>query len=91
VDGFLIQPSYLPRGLDEFVDLVIPELQSRGSFRTEYEATTLRANLGLARPESRYADIESRADRTRPPKTCSSDVQRIETPVEVDERFGLLS
>ena len=55
VDGFLIQPSYLPGGLDEFVDLVVPELQARGLFRTEYEATTLRGNLGLARPESRYA------------------------------------
>jgi N-acetyl-S-(2-succino)cysteine monooxygenase len=55
VDGFLIQPPYLPGGLDDFVDLVIPELQQRGLFRTEYEGSTLRENLGLKRPVSRYA------------------------------------
>jgi N-acetyl-S-(2-succino)cysteine monooxygenase len=55
VDGFLIQPSHLPIGLNEFVDLVIPELQSRGLFRTEYEGPMLRDNLGLPRPLSRYA------------------------------------
>jgi hypothetical protein len=55
VDGFLIQPSHLPSELNEFVDLVIPELQSRGLFRTEYEGPTLRDNLGLPRPVSRYA------------------------------------
>jgi alkanesulfonate monooxygenase len=55
VDGFLIQPSHLPVGLNEFVDLVVPELQSRGLFRTEYEGPMLRDNLGLTRPVSRYA------------------------------------
>ena len=55
VDGFLIQPSHLPVGLNEFVDQVIPELQSRGLFRTEYEGPMLRDNLGLPRPVSRYA------------------------------------
>jgi hypothetical protein len=55
VDGFLIQPSDLPNGLNEFVDLIIPELQSRGLFRTEHEGPTLRDNLGLPRPVSRYA------------------------------------
>jgi N-acetyl-S-(2-succino)cysteine monooxygenase len=55
VDGFLIQPPYLPGGLDDFVDLVIPELQQRDIFRTEYEGSTLRENLGLKRPVSRYA------------------------------------
>jgi N-acetyl-S-(2-succino)cysteine monooxygenase len=54
VDGFLVHPPYLPGGLDDFVDLVIPELQSRGLFRSEYEGATLRDNLGLARPPSRY-------------------------------------
>ena len=42
------------RGLHNGVDLVVPELQRRGSFRTEYEARTLRGNRGLARPASRY-------------------------------------
>lgn len=47
VDGFLIQPSTLPGGLNDFVDLVIPELRDRGLFRAEYEGTTLRQNMGL--------------------------------------------
>lgn len=55
VDGFLIQPSYLPGGLDDFVDLVIPVLQERGLFRKEYESVTLRGNLGLEKPTSRYS------------------------------------
>ena len=55
VDGFLVQPPVLPVGLDDFVDLVIPELQNRGLFRTEYEGATLRENLGLPRPPSRHA------------------------------------
>lgn len=55
VDGFLVQPPVLPAGLDDFVDLVVPELQRRGLFRTEYEGTTLRENLQLDRPASRYA------------------------------------
>ncbi len=54
VDGFLIQPSVLPSDLDEFVDTVIPILQERRLFRTEYEGSTLRQNLGLGRPASRY-------------------------------------
>ncbi len=40
-DGFNIMPPFLPGGLDDFVDLVIPELQRRGLFRTEYEGKTL--------------------------------------------------
>jgi alkanesulfonate monooxygenase len=54
VDGFLVQPAYLPGGFDAFADLVIPELVRRGLFRSEYESTTLRGNLGLRRPASRY-------------------------------------
>jgi alkanesulfonate monooxygenase len=53
-DGFNVMPPYLPGSLDDFVTLVIPELQRRGLFRTEYEGRTLRENLGLKRPESRY-------------------------------------
>jgi N-acetyl-S-(2-succino)cysteine monooxygenase len=55
VDGFLFHPSHLPGGLDDFVELVVPELQNRGLFREEYEGPTLRENLGLERPKSRYA------------------------------------
>lgn len=54
-DGFNFMPPVLPGGLDDFVDLVVPELQRRGLFRTSYEGTTLRANLGLPMPRSRYA------------------------------------
>ena len=53
-DGFNILPPWLPTGLNDFVDLVIPELQRRGLFRTEYEGRTLRENLGLPFPENRW-------------------------------------
>jgi alkanesulfonate monooxygenase len=53
-DGFNIMPPWLPGGLDDFIELVIPELQKRGLFRTEYEGSTLRENLGLERPESQF-------------------------------------
>jgi alkanesulfonate monooxygenase len=46
-DGFNVQPPYMPEGAEDFVELVIPELQRRGLFRTEYEGRTLRENLGL--------------------------------------------
>ncbi|EJJ26697.1 LLM class flavin-dependent oxidoreductase [Rhizobium sp. CF142] len=49
-DGFLLAPFYLPDSLTEFVDLVVPELQRRGIYRTAYEGKTLRENLGLKRP-----------------------------------------
>lgn len=53
-DGFNIMFPYLPEGLNEFVDRVVPELQRRGIFRTAYEGRTLRENLGLPRPENRF-------------------------------------
>ncbi|HUZ66447.1 MAG TPA: LLM class flavin-dependent oxidoreductase, partial [Beijerinckiaceae bacterium] len=53
-DGFTIQFPYLPGGLFDVVDLVVPELQRRGIFRNEYEGVTLRENLGLPRPENRF-------------------------------------
>ncbi len=53
-DGFNIMFPYLPGGLDDFVDQVIPELQRRGLFRTEYEGRTLRENLGLPWPKNRF-------------------------------------
>ena len=53
-DGFNVMPAWLPGSLTDFVDLVIPELQRRGLFRTEYEAMTLRGNLGLPQPISRF-------------------------------------
>lgn len=53
-DGFNVMPAALPSGLERFVDEVVPILQERGLFRTEYEATTLRGHYGLARPENRF-------------------------------------
>jgi FMN-dependent oxidoreductase (nitrilotriacetate monooxygenase family) len=53
-DGFNVMPAWLPGSLKDFVDLVIPELQRRGLFRMEYEAMTLRENLGLPRPINRH-------------------------------------
>jgi FMN-dependent oxidoreductase (nitrilotriacetate monooxygenase family) len=54
-DGFCVLFPYFPDGVQDFVQLVIPELQRRGLFRTEYEGKTLRENLGLAMPKSRFA------------------------------------
>lgn len=51
-DGFNIMPPWLPGGLTEFIELVLPELRRRGLFRTEYEGRTLREHLGLKRPAS---------------------------------------
>ena len=53
-DGFNVMFPFLPEGLDDFVDRVIPELQQRGIFRKDYEGKTLRENLGLARPNNRF-------------------------------------
>ena len=49
-------PPVLPTGLTDFVDQVVPVLQKRGWFRTEYEGTTLRENLGLKRPVNRFIE-----------------------------------
>ncbi len=52
-DGFNIMPPILPTGLTDFVEQVVPILQQRGLFRTQYEGATLRENLGLERPVNR--------------------------------------
>jgi alkanesulfonate monooxygenase len=53
-DGFNIMFPFLPAGLDDFVELVVPELQRRSLFRREYEGTTLRENLGLPQIPNRF-------------------------------------
>ena len=53
-DGFNIMFPFLPAGLGDFVDKVVPELQKREIFRREYEGKTLRENLGLPRPKNRF-------------------------------------
>jgi alkanesulfonate monooxygenase SsuD/methylene tetrahydromethanopterin reductase-like flavin-dependent oxidoreductase (luciferase family) len=54
-DGFNVMPPTLPAGLTDFADQVVPELQRRGLFRTEYTGTTLREHYGLERPVNRFA------------------------------------
>ena len=53
-DGFNVIVPYFPGGLNDFVEGVIPELQRRNLFRTDYESTTLRGNLGIPVPENRH-------------------------------------
>lgn len=53
-DGFNVMFPYVPGGLDDFVNMVVPELQRRSLFRNEYEGRTLRENLGLPRPGNRF-------------------------------------
>jgi alkanesulfonate monooxygenase SsuD/methylene tetrahydromethanopterin reductase-like flavin-dependent oxidoreductase (luciferase family) len=53
-DGFNLLFPYLPEGLDDFVDKVVPELQRRGIYRKNYEGKTLREHLGLARPRNQF-------------------------------------
>lgn len=65
-DGFNVMPPYLPGGLEDFVSQVVPILQRRGLFRTEYTGRTLRDHYGLQHPDSRFApagrrDVESSA------------------------------
>ena len=53
-DGFTVMFPYVPAGLEDFVDKVVPELQRRSLLRTEYDGKTLRDNLGLRRPENQF-------------------------------------
>jgi alkanesulfonate monooxygenase SsuD/methylene tetrahydromethanopterin reductase-like flavin-dependent oxidoreductase (luciferase family) len=61
-DGFNVMFPFVPVGLDDVVDLLVPELQRRGLFRTAYTGTTLRDHLGLKRPANRFFPPE-RPDR----------------------------
>ena len=61
-DGFNVMFPFLPAGLDDFVDRVVPELQRRGLFRREYEGATLRENLGLPRPPNRFFEQRRAAE-----------------------------
>jgi FMN-dependent oxidoreductase (nitrilotriacetate monooxygenase family) len=53
-DGFTVVFPFLPQGLDDVADRLVPELQRRGLFRKDYEGTTLREHLGLARPKNQF-------------------------------------
>ena len=54
-DGFMLVPPFFPDSFDDFVGLVVPELQRRGVFRRDYVGKTLRSHLGLAEPAHRSA------------------------------------
>ena len=60
IDGFNVSPYIVPHGLDDIVELLVPELQERGAYRTEYTGHTLREHLGL-----RPVPAEAAADRRR--------------------------
>ncbi|HEY8533664.1 MAG TPA: LLM class flavin-dependent oxidoreductase [Micromonospora sp.] len=64
-DGFNIMPAVLPSGLEAFVDHVVPILQRRGLFRTEYTGTTLREHYGLPRPANRNTQTRELAAVSR--------------------------
>jgi FMN-dependent oxidoreductase (nitrilotriacetate monooxygenase family) len=72
VDGFMMSSSVLPDGFNDFVDHVVPILKERGLFRTEYEACTLRGNLGLPKPENRFTAAAGRGSKPRSPKSKAS-------------------
>jgi FMN-dependent oxidoreductase (nitrilotriacetate monooxygenase family) len=61
-DGFNVMPPLYPQLLDAFCDQVVPILQDRGIFRTEYAGSTLRDHFGLPRPDSIYSDAAGQAD-----------------------------
>jgi alkanesulfonate monooxygenase len=61
-DGFNVMFHTVPEGLDDVVDLLVPELTRRGLFRDAYEGTTLRQHLGLPRPENRFFPAAARQD-----------------------------
>ena len=63
-DGFNISPYIVPGGLDEIVDWLVPELQERGVYRTEYTSTTLRGHLGLREPLTRRHSGEADTSAT---------------------------
>ncbi len=62
-DGFNIMFHEMVSSVDDFVDFVVPELQRRGLFQTRYAGATLRENLGLPRPENRFAACRAETPR----------------------------
>jgi FMN-dependent oxidoreductase (nitrilotriacetate monooxygenase family) len=63
-DGFIIMPAYFPGAFDDFVNLVVPELQRRDLFRKDYAGTTLRDHLGLGPPPATRRQQPERATST---------------------------
>jgi alkanesulfonate monooxygenase SsuD/methylene tetrahydromethanopterin reductase-like flavin-dependent oxidoreductase (luciferase family) len=61
ISGYRLRPATVPHDLAQITQVLVPELQRRGAFRTSYEASTLRGLLGLSRPANRYANAGSNA------------------------------
>jgi alkanesulfonate monooxygenase SsuD/methylene tetrahydromethanopterin reductase-like flavin-dependent oxidoreductase (luciferase family) len=59
-DGFTVCLPYVPEGLDDVTQRLVPELQRRGLFREDYTGNTLREHLGLPRPENQFFPDQSR-------------------------------
>ena len=53
-DGFTVTFPFVPQGLEDVTQRLVPELQRRGLFRKDYEGTTLREHLGLPRPKNQF-------------------------------------
>jgi len=66
-DGFVVMPPYMPGGAERFLQQVVPELQRRGIFRTEYQGSTLRDHLGLEKPQRTGAEHRHAALRRGQP------------------------
>ena len=64
-DGYMLSGAVLPQGFNDFVDFVLPILKERDLFRTEYEADTLRGNLGLPKTENRYTAARNKGATTK--------------------------
>ena len=67
-DGFMLTPTLFPGDLDDFVALVVPELQRRGLFRTGYEGHTLRDHLGLKHSAMQTRATQGERHRTHSPQ-----------------------
>jgi FMN-dependent oxidoreductase (nitrilotriacetate monooxygenase family) len=90
VDGFNVVPPLLPNGFEDFVHLVVPELQRRGLFRKEYEGKTLREDIGLVRPPNphpRAGKVEQQ-DASAP---ASADGKDLRDVVVSDKGDGILA
>lgn len=74
-DGFTCIMPYLPQGLDDICERLVPELQRRGLFREDYEGTTLREHLGLPRPKNRF--FEAEAEATNGPEQVVPDTNQM--------------
>ena len=89
-DGFNYVPAALPGGINDFVDLVVPELQRRGLFRTEYEGATLRDNLGLPIPANRHTMARA-VDKTGDGMTVEMAMTRAAHSAVIPAKAGIQS